>query len=75
MHSTPPLAGDAAPRTATVPAAGHTHRLLLYAALDAAGVALEVGDVRAVFDVAELDRVTVQTIVTWIAVAGRPGDG
>lgn len=49
--------------------------MLLYAALDAAGVALQIGDVRAVFDIAELDHVTVQTVVTWIAVAGRPVDG
>ncbi|MFC5199219.1 MULTISPECIES: hypothetical protein [Streptomyces] len=45
--------------------------MLLYAALDAAGVVLEVGDVQAVFDVAELDRITVQTVITWITVAGR----
>ncbi|MEU3242429.1 MULTISPECIES: hypothetical protein [unclassified Streptomyces] len=75
MYSTPPFAADASPRTAGVFLAGQAHRMLLYAALDAAGVALQIGDVRAVFDIAELDHVTVQTVVTWIAVAGRPVDG
>lgn len=71
MHSTPPFTADAAPGTTTIPHSGATHRMLLYAALDAAGVVLEVGDVQAVFDVAELDRITVQTVITWITVAGR----
>ncbi|MET7378677.1 hypothetical protein ABZT08_07580 [Streptomyces sp. NPDC005526] len=47
--------------------------MLLYYALEAAGVPLEVGDVQAVFAVAELDYVTVQAVITWIATAEAPG--
>ncbi|QFZ72880.1 hypothetical protein GFH48_05985 [Streptomyces fagopyri] len=75
MEPTPPLAGEAVPRTATGLPGRQAHRMLLYGALDAAGVALEVGDVQAVFDVAELDYITVQSIITWITAAGRPRFG
>lgn len=75
MDLTPPLprsggSQSCAPRGLTAPQA---HRMLLYYALEAAGVPLEVGDVEAVFAVAELDYVTVQAVITWIATAETPG--
>ncbi|MFJ9715884.1 hypothetical protein ACIRPQ_08080 [Streptomyces sp. NPDC101213] len=47
-------------------AATRSHRVLLYCALDTAAVPLDVVDVQAVFQVAELDYITVQAVIAWI---------
>ncbi|MDF3298675.1 hypothetical protein [Streptomyces tropicalis] len=77
MDLTPPLplplpAGPRS-RAARGLSAPQAHRMLLYCALEGAGVPLDVGDVQAVFDVAELDYVTVQAVIAWIASAGTSG--
>ncbi|MFK4149670.1 hypothetical protein [Streptomyces sp. NPDC004065] len=52
----------------------HAHRVRLYGALEAVRVPLEVGDVQAVFRLAELDSVTVQAVIDWIGAARRLGE-
>ncbi|MFI1533082.1 hypothetical protein [Streptomyces anandii] len=46
----------------------------LYGALDAVRVPLDVSDVQAVFRLAELDCLTVQTVIDWISAARRLGE-
>ncbi|MER6978045.1 hypothetical protein [Streptomyces carpinensis] len=47
----------------------HTHRLRLYGALDAVCVPLAAADIQAVFQLAELDCVTVHAVIDWITTA------
>lgn len=51
------------------------HRIRLYRALDTLRAPLAATDVQAVFDIAELDAATVQTVIGWITgprTAGPP---
>jgi len=53
--------------------ATQAHQVMLYCALDAACVPLDPSDLRAITKMAELDYVTVQTLINWIKTAGRAG--
>ncbi|MGW5259190.1 hypothetical protein ACWERW_41125 [Streptomyces sp. NPDC004012] len=73
METTPPLPATGGPRgdihqgqdTSTA----HAHRLRLYDALDRVCVPLAAADVQAVFQLAELDCVTVHAVIDWINTA------
>jgi hypothetical protein len=47
----------------------HAHRLRLYGALEAVCVPLAAADVQAVFELAELDCLTVHAVIDWIDAA------
>ncbi len=49
--------------------ASHAHRLRLYEVLDRVCVPLAAVDVQAVFELAELDCLTVHAVIDWISTA------
>ncbi|MFE3638011.1 hypothetical protein [Streptomyces cellostaticus] len=73
METTPALPATGGPgpdlhaEQDTSPA--HAHRLRLYSALDRVCDPLAAADVQAVFKLAELDCVTVHTVIDWITTA------
>ncbi|GGX97914.1 hypothetical protein [Streptomyces anandii] len=70
-----PLRGPGVhPGEGAVASVPHAHRVRLYGALDAVRVPLDVCDVQAVFRLAELDCLTVQTVIDWISAARRLGE-
>lgn len=77
LDSTSPLPAGGG-RSAAVHAGRNTstaqaHRVRLYGALDEVCVPLGAADVRAVFELAELDGVTVQAVIDWINTARTLG--
>ncbi|MGW7530115.1 hypothetical protein [Streptomyces sp. NPDC054783] len=73
METTPPLPAIGGVRPDTHAgqdsSTAHTHRLRLYGALDKVCVPLAAADVQAVFQLAELDCVTVHTVIDWLNTA------
>ncbi|MEU2556759.1 hypothetical protein ABZ589_34645 [Streptomyces sp. NPDC013313] len=73
MDTTPPLPATGGPgpglHTGQDTSTAHAHRLRLYGALDAVCVPLAAADVQAVFELAELDCVTVHAVIDWINTA------
>ncbi|MCC5476481.1 hypothetical protein [Streptomyces barringtoniae] len=73
METTPPLPATGGPRpdihAEQDSSNAHAHRLRLYGALDKVCVPLAAADVQAVFQLAELDCVTVHAVIDWLNTA------
>lgn len=69
-EATSPLPADGAgPHSVQHASTTQAHRVCLYGVLDSVCRPLGAADVQAVFQLAELDCVTVQTVIDWINAA------
>jgi hypothetical protein len=73
LETTPALPATGGPgadiHAAADTSTAHAHRLRLYGALDRVCIPLAATDVQAVFELAELDCVTVHAVIDWIEAA------